>query len=535
MAGELVLRPYQQECLEIINRLEGGSHMVVMATGLGKTTTFAQIERKGRVLILSHREELVHQPARYYDCSFGCERAEEHSHGEEVVSASVQTMVRRLRQFRPDEFDMIITDEAHHAAAPTYKRIYQYFRPRLHLGFTATPNRGDRVRLDDVFEDIIFTRNLKWGIENQYLSNIECLQVDIGFNLSKVKRRRGDFDIHELSRAINDAKKNEGIAEAYRQLHKGQTLIFCVDVAHANAVAKHIEGAVAVTAETKNRSEIIEAFTRKEIPAITSVGVFTEGTDLPLIETIIMARPTENTSLYTQMAGRGLRLYPGKSVLRLIDCVGIADKHNLCTAPSLLGLDPRVLPKRQRKKLTGLLTDMESNMERMVACSPESWIISTRNIDVFADQQNLETHNVNWKAGYDGSFTCGLGRGNIIVITPVNELGLCTAYYYDSKSKVKGYFGKNIPLQTAFDKVYDYLVRYHENARMLWDMERVTSGWGADPASKKQLSLIEDIFKSPEGREKYQSDDFELSGLTKYEASIILDRILDKKQKGEKA
>jgi len=263
MPDGLVLRPYQQECLDIINGLEGGSHMVVMATGLGKTATFSQIERKGRVLILSHREELVHQPARYYNCSFGCERAEEHSNGEEVVSASVQTLVRRLKHFKPDEFDTIITDEAHHAAAPTYKRIYKHFHPRMHLGFTATPNRGDKVRLDDVFEDIIFNRNLKWGIENQYLSNIECLQADIGFNLSKVKRSRGDFDIHQLSEALNDAKKNEGIAEAYRQLHKGQTLVFCVDVAHAKAVAEHIEGAVAVTAETTNRKEIIDAFTRR--------------------------------------------------------------------------------------------------------------------------------------------------------------------------------------------------------------------------------------------------------------------------------
>lgn len=524
---EITLRPYQKECLDILNNLDHGSYMIVMATGLGKTLTFSQIKRRGRVLILSHREELVHQPAAYYDCPVGFERAEEHSNGEEVVSASVQTMVRRLDHFKPDDFDIIITDEAHHAAAQSYKKIYSYFTPRLHLGFTATPNRGDKVRLDDVFEKIIFNRNLKWGIENEYLSNIECMQVDIGFNLSKVRRRRGDFDIHQLADALNDAKKNEGIAEAYRQLHKGQTLVFAVDVNHARALANCIDGAVAVTGDTKNRKEIIDAFTRREIPCITSVGVFTEGTDLPLIETIIMARPTENNSLYCQMAGRGLRPYPGKEALRLIDCVGIADKHNLCTAPSLLGLDPRTIPKRQRKKLKGLLTDMEDLMQRIVETSPESWIINTRNINVLASEQGLFTYEINWKAGIDGSFNCSLGKGNSITITPVNELGLCDIYYADSPKGPYGYFGVNVPLQEAFRLAYKYLNNYHYDSRFLWDMEKVRS-WGDKPASERQIETINSILKSAAGIKKYQSEDFDAEGLTKYEASIILDRLLGK-------
>ena len=183
---ETKLRDYQQECVNIIDSLEGGSHLVVCATALGKTVTFSHIKRKGRVLILSHRDELVHQPEKYYDCSFGVEQAKEHSNGEEVVSASVQSLIRRLNKFSPDDFDMIITDEAHHAAAPSYKKIYDYFNPRIHIGFTATPNRGDNVRLDDVFEDIIYEKDLKWGIKNKYLTDINCLQVDIGFDLSKV-------------------------------------------------------------------------------------------------------------------------------------------------------------------------------------------------------------------------------------------------------------------------------------------------------------------------------------------------------------
>ena len=157
------LRPYQRECIETIKAQAPGAYLAQMATGLGKTVTFANIPRHGeRMLILSHREELVEQPRKYFDCTYGIERASSRSHGEEVVSASVQSLVRRLDRFRPDDFRLIICDEAHHAAARTYRAIFDYFRPEKLIGFTATPTRGDKVRLDTVFQDIIFQRDLRW-------------------------------------------------------------------------------------------------------------------------------------------------------------------------------------------------------------------------------------------------------------------------------------------------------------------------------------------------------------------------------------
>ena len=190
------LRDYQKECIDIIQAQKPGAYLIQMATGLGKTVTFANLPRHGRMLILSHREELVHQPEKYFDCPFGIERGPEHSNGEEVVSASVQSMARRLHRFLPDDFDVIICDEAHHAAANTYRNIFTYFRPRLLLGFTATPNRADNVRLDDVFSEIIFQRDLRWGIRNGYLSDVSCRRVNIGFDLRSVhsSRRTGGSD-----------------------------------------------------------------------------------------------------------------------------------------------------------------------------------------------------------------------------------------------------------------------------------------------------------------------------------------------------
>src|SRR5665647_710767 len=168
------------------------------------------------MLILSHREELVYQPLRYFECSTGVEMASSTSQGEEVVSASVQILARRLDRFAPDDFDIVITDECHHSSAATYRRIYDYFKPRLHLGFTATPNRTDSVRLDDIFEDIIFQRDLRWGIENGYLSDIYCQRVNIGYDLSKVHSRYGDYAPGELDQAMDGTAVS--IAQVYRCL-----------------------------------------------------------------------------------------------------------------------------------------------------------------------------------------------------------------------------------------------------------------------------------------------------------------------------
>lgn len=95
------LRDYQQECIDILSDKGPGRYLVQMATGLGKTVTFANIRRTGRMLILSHREELVRQPLKYFDCSKGIEMASERSLGEEIVSASIQSIARGLTDFLP--------------------------------------------------------------------------------------------------------------------------------------------------------------------------------------------------------------------------------------------------------------------------------------------------------------------------------------------------------------------------------------------------------------------------------------------------
>lgn len=538
------LRPYQKDCIEKCNSIASGSHLVQMATGLGKTVVFSQLNRPGRTLILSHREELVNQPVKYFDVPCGYEQAGRRSNGEAVVSASVQSLVRRLNHFKPDDFDMIITDEAHHAVAPSYRKIYEYFKPRVHFGFTATPNRGDKQGLGDVYEDIIFEKDIRWGIKNGYLTDIKCYRIDIGFDITKVKRQKDDYNLKDLAEAVDITEQNEAVAEAYREYHKGQTLIFATTVQHARNIADLIPGAVVVSAETENREQIIKDFTDRKIPCIVNCMVFTEGTDMPLVETIIIARPTKNASLYTQMVGRGLRLYPGKEYLTLLDCVGASGKNDICTAPSLFGIE---ITKKQYQSIEKdgcvMLTEIEPELNKHYA-----WKINATEIDLFEKERNISTCGINYTKLPSGGFLLSMsgnlskiqgkdGKPHLVRITPNNVNNGESIFVYIKilvsapdlldKSRIikEARIGKQFKREVsepmdmgiAFGLVWRDLnsKEIYQPFRSLWDGRGAM--WEYDLASEKQIALV----KKKMNPDLISGVDY--STLTKGEAGRILD------------
>ena len=491
------MRDYQQECIDLIDSIHGGNHLVQMATGLGKTVTFANIPRKGRVLLLSHRDELVHQPIKYYDCPVGVEKAGERSDGEEVVSASVQTLSRgdRLEKtFRPGEFDMIITDEAHHALAPSYGKIYAYLKPRLHVGFTATPKRGDDRGLDGVFEDIIFERDLRWGIENGYLTDIDCRRVEVGWSTASLKTRYGDFTPADLARMVDQPSTNEQIAAAYNEFAIGQTIIFASSVAHAHALADLIPGARVVDGKTPadERRAIVEDFTARKFPCIVNCGVFTEGTDMPLIETVLLARPTKSPALYAQMVGRGLRRYTfpdgrEKPFLRLIDCKGVTDAHNLCTAPTLFGLNEEDFPKSSGHLVDGLLTELEDRIEE-AEDTPNGWVLRARRVDVLEG-------DIAWISFADG-WRRVKGKEWAVEMAPADLLGnVVVKFTQHGKVQEVTY-----PDQAGADAAALYWLSTYDPMRsdsLFWSSESVKD-WASKPATEKQVEYIASLLGSRE-------------------------------------
>lgn len=520
-SDHIELRDYQQECVDTVDALDSGSHLVQMATGLGKTVTFSRLARRGRMLVLSHRDELVYQPVKYFDVLVGIEKGRARSNGEEVVSASVQTLSRRPDVFGPGDFDIIVTDEAHHALAPTYRSIYQRLQPRLHVGFTATPRRGDDRGLGDVFDDIVFTRDLKWGISNGYLCDIDCRRVMVDWSTRGVKSSMGDFKINDLDRAVNTLTSNEQVAAAYEELHVGQTLVFATSVKHAEAISEFIPGSVVVTGKTplEERRAILEDFAAHRIECLINYGVFTEGTDIPIIETVLLARPTRNPALYTQMVGRGLRLYTDpetgyvKKSLRLIDCMGASDNLSLCTPATLIGLNEADFPESAQRR-DGSLMDLERAV-REEEDTPKGWVLRTRKVDVLNDDGDLA-----WTTFYDGSRHLS-GHGWSMTLSSPDVIDHCTLTFRSGPQRTVEKFKSFEEADVAAGR----LLRLDQMASLepqLWQRSSVRS-WGAAPASTKQKNYIRSLI----GKE---ADTLDLDGLTKREAGVVIDNAIVKKR-----
>lgn len=498
------LRNYQKECLTIIKNMKPGSYLIQMATGLGKTVIFTTLINQiiGRCLIISHREELVHQPLKYISRSTGIEMGKEISSGEDVISSCINSLIRRYKKFDSNYFDLIIIDECQHSAADSYLTIINHFKPRLLLGFTATPNRADNKKLDHIYNRIIYEYDLKKGIQNKYLSNIYCKRIYVRYDLKKVKSSGEDFNIKDLERELIESENPLAVSKIYKEHAIGQTLIFGTTIKHCQEISKFISGSVVISAKTKNRGKIIKDFTSRKIKCIINCMVFTEGTDLPLVETIIIARPTKNDSLYVQMVGRGTRLFPGKKQLLLIDCVG-ASNLNLCTANTLIGVDYNDQNKRENQlNLEGNLFDLPAKIAERED-NPDYWKINYKIVNLWAKKKNYNLHGVNWFKHVDGSFS--LQIKNIKMKTsPINCLG-----------KIQ-YKNTTFEAQNFFDRVYKLLVKKYSDCKYLWDLNSIRS-WGYKPITPKQIKLIRQFMPY-----------YDISGMNKLQANQILIRLMNK-------
>ncbi|HYW53584.1 MAG TPA: DEAD/DEAH box helicase [Dongiaceae bacterium] len=388
------LRPYQVEAQQAIleHRARGvRTQLVSLATGLGKSVVIATLPkllslRAGDVtVVVAHRDELIEQLVDKFrvenpEAVIGVEKAERRA-GEEcnVVVATVQTLAEK----RLDDFvarfkrriSLFVIDEAHHAAAPSYRAIVDAVlaqRPEaMILGFTATPNRGDGVRLVDVFEKIVYTMDARKGIDAGYLVPVKSYAVATGVNLDEVASRGGDFVIGQLAQAVNIGQRNARIVSAYKQNTPGlKALVFTASVEHARDVAEefvaHGVNAEWASGETprEERERIVRDFRGDGIDVLVNCGLYLEGFDVPSVQVILNARPTKSTTLYTQITGRALRplddiaspLSSTSSALErreliekspkpaaiVIDLVDQAQRHQLVTVPSLYGLPPHI-------------------------------------------------------------------------------------------------------------------------------------------------------------------------------------------------
>lgn len=395
------LRDYQVRFYDsVMHELETvQSTLAVAATGTGKTVSFGHIAKdwkRGRVLVMAHREELIMQnrdkitaiTGDVPDMEMGEFRAARHGllSPSNVIVTSVQTQnagrkcscmfgcdlcfdghTRRMTRFDPEDFGLLIIDEAHHSTSPSYRRVIDYYRQNTRLkvlGVTATPDRHDEAALGQVFESVAFEYSINEAIEDGWLVPIHQEWVEVeGLDFSHISTRGGDLAPGELAAVMEEEQRIQGVTTPTIEIAGDRaTLVFGASVAHAEKMAEIFNRhkpncAICIHGKTPkdDRRRLLKEYSQGGYQFLTGCGVFLEGFDEPRIEVVACARPTKSRTVYAQIIGRGTRpiVPPDNSVsaeqrresignsskpfLTVLDFVGNSGRHKLISTADILG------------------------------------------------------------------------------------------------------------------------------------------------------------------------------------------------------
>ena len=420
------LRDYQELAAEGVFREweEHTSALAVLPTGLGKTVLFAEIirrmhERGARAMVLAHREELITQAAdkiqRVTGLEAQIEMGEYHvqpyfGQMPPVVVSTVQTHCAggdgagRMSKFDPQDFGLVVIDEAHHATAGTYRRCIDWYRQNPAckvLGVTATPDRADEAALGQVFESVAYEYGVLEAIQNGWLVPIEQQMVTVGsLDFSGIRTTAGDLNQGDLAEVMETERNLQGIAAPTVEIcGDRRAIIFATTVEQAERLAEILnrykpDKAAWLCGKTdkEDRRNMLADFKAGRLQFVVNVGVLTEGFDDAGVRVVVMARPTKSRALYAQMAGRGTR--PAEEVAGLlgdlptaqercamirssckpscliVDFCGNAGRHKLCCTADILGgsIDDEVVAEVARRvRENGKPVDMTEELAKVKA------------------------------------------------------------------------------------------------------------------------------------------------------------------------
>jgi len=358
----------QVEALYYLNRAreEGITKgLVVAATGVGKTYLSAfDAAKYGRVLFIAHREEILKQaeetfrtvqPSRTHGRFYSNYKDTEPKN----IYASIQSLSREsyARYFAEDSFDYIVVDEFHHAAADSYLKVLQYFKPRFLLGLTATPYRTDNRDIYSLCDDnVIYEIYLKDAINRGLLTPFRYFGIYDETDYNTIEQRNGQYVIEQLERELSRKERASLILDNYKKLAGKRTLGFCTSILHADYMAQYFSeqgiktAAVHSGPETPyslSRDEAISYLIEGKISVIFAVDIFNEGVDIPELDTVMFLRPTESFTVFLQQLGRGLRKVEGKEYLTVLDFIGNYKRAHYI--PALLAGENPMIDRRTRR------------------------------------------------------------------------------------------------------------------------------------------------------------------------------------------
>lgn len=382
------LREYQSESVgaAFFEWQDKQSTLIVLPTGTGKTVVAAEIIKRfqpKRTLFLAHREELIFQGAKtiqkYTNLNCEIEMADLWAspnlwNGFPVIVSTIQTQIagkngcERMTRFEPDEFGLVVVDEAHRVTAKSYRKVLAHYKknPELKiLCLTATPDRADEEALGQMIESVAYDYEILDAINDGYLVPIEQQMVTIeGLDFSQVRTTAGDLNGADLA-AVMEAEKNlHGIAAATLDIiGERRTLVFTAGVKQAEMLCEifnrhkpNMAGWVYGGTPKPERRELLTRFADGRTQVVVNCNCLSEGFDNPGVEVVIQARPTKSRSLYAQQCGRSTRPLAGvvdglstaeerkaaisasaKPSALIVDFVGNAGRHKLMTTADILG------------------------------------------------------------------------------------------------------------------------------------------------------------------------------------------------------
>ena len=346
MGQTIELRDYQQEAIDNLKKMrEDGKTIALLyhATGVGKTITAATDAKAvgGRTLFLVNALKLASQAKETFakvwpEATLGEYTGSQKDMTQTVIFATVQSISKNLEKFSPMDFDYLIVDECHHAAANTYQKIFTYFHPKFILGLTATPERSDGEDMLELFQNVAHKMDLKTAVERGVLVPIRCIRVKTNIDLTDVRINGIKYNSQDLESKLFIPERNQLIVDTYLKYVNGKkTVIFCASVDHAAEIAKLLRdnGVKAEAVSGRDRVEVREKILKDYETGSTNVlcacDLLNEGWDSPHTTVLFMARPTMSKTIYLQQLGRGTRRCPGKEDLLVVDFVDNANMFNM--------------------------------------------------------------------------------------------------------------------------------------------------------------------------------------------------------------
>jgi superfamily II DNA or RNA helicase len=492
----ITLREYQEEAInDSIAEYGKGTtrQLIALPTGTGKTILFAALAHKldRPTIIIAHRDELIQQARDkllmfWPDADVGIIKADVNELDHQVVIASIQTVSRprRLEQLQGRDFRLMVIDESHHAVSGSYTDVIKGLGfmnddpDKLLVGVTATPWRLDGQGLDNVFQKIVFQRSLPTMVKAGYLTDLKAIRVKTETTLVGVHTRMGDFAPGELESVVNTGARNRIIVASFKQYAKDRrAAAFCAGVAHAKDLAKAFEDAgfkaAAVYGDMNpdDRQAALQAYKNGNIQILTNCEILTEGWDDEQTDCLLMCRPTKSKGLYTQMIGRGTRLFPGKANCLVLEFTD--NRHDICNLGTLVGL-----PLKNKQSLKQAIQQEEDRQEQAVRQASSVKKVVAKEYDLF-DRSKFRWFPV----GTDWRLPIGINQYIHLHLAEPNRYTVTLT----EPDNVTSLSSNALPLGYAQGIAEDYA---RQNAKTFASKD---AKWTKGPATKRQLAAMDKL------------------------------------------